>query len=108
MTKPDQGSLCSQDALSSRQDDDFSGSSGSTPQGLGFALVEAGADTTSVYFQFFILMMTAFPEVRKRAQQEIDDVIGPNRLPMLEDFENLPYVNAVVNEVRLSRSEISF
>ena len=75
---------------------------------LGFALVEAGADTTSVYFQFFILMMTAFPEVRKRAQQEIDDVIGPNRLPMLEDFENLPYVNAVVNEVRLSRSEISF
>lgn len=43
--------------------------------------------------------MTLYPDVQRRAQQEIDSVIGRDRLPSLADRENLPYVEAVVNEV---------
>ena len=47
----------------------------------------------------FFLTMTLYPEVQKRAQEEIDAVIGPDRLPTIEDRESLPYVRALVSEV---------
>ncbi len=43
--------------------------------------------------------MTVFPDVQRKAQEEIDRVIGANRLPTAQDRENLPYINAIVKEV---------
>jgi len=43
--------------------------------------------------------MALYPEVQKKAQAEIDAVIGPNRLPDFEDRHLLPYINAVVKEL---------
>ena len=40
-----------------------------------------------------------YPEVQRRAQEEIDRVVGTDRLPGFEDRDNLPYVDAVVKEV---------
>ena len=40
-----------------------------------------------------------YPEVQKKAQAEIDAVIGPNRLPDFDDRPSLPYVNALVKEL---------
>ena len=42
--------------------------------------------------------MALYPEVQKKAQAEIDSVVGPNRLPDFHDRPSLPYVNAVVKE----------
>jgi cytochrome P450 len=42
--------------------------------------------------------MMVFPEVQRRAQEEIDRVIGKDRLPMLADREKLPYVEGVMKE----------
>ena len=42
--------------------------------------------------------MALYPEVQKKAQAEIDAVIGPNRLPDFHDRPSLPYINAVVKE----------
>lgn len=42
--------------------------------------------------------MTLYPEVQRKAQEEIDRVVGTGRLPNFEDRENLPYVDAVVKE----------
>ena len=42
--------------------------------------------------------MALYPEVQKRAQAEIDAVVGPNRLPDFQDRPSLPYVNAVIKE----------
>ena len=42
--------------------------------------------------------MTLYPEVQKKAQAEIDAVVGPNRLPDFNDRSSLPYVNAIVKE----------
>jgi hypothetical protein len=38
--------------------------------------------------------MVLYPEVTKRAQAELDTVIGKNRLPILGDRPELPYVTA--------------
>ena len=42
--------------------------------------------------------MALYPEVQKKAQAEIDAVVGPNRLPDFHDRLSLPYINAVVKE----------
>ena len=42
--------------------------------------------------------MALYPEVQKKAQAEIDAVVGPNRLPEFRDRPSLPYINAVVKE----------
>lgn len=48
----------------------------------------------------FFLAMTIHIEEQKKAQAEIDNVIGLGRLPTLRDRESLPYTNALITEVR--------
>ena len=48
--------------------------------------------------QALFLAMALYPEVQKKAQAEIDAVIGPNRFPDFQDRPSLPYVNALVKE----------
>jgi hypothetical protein len=43
--------------------------------------------------------MMMYPEIQRKAQAEIDTVIGIDRVPTLADQVNLPYVAAVVKEV---------
>ena len=45
------------------------------------------------------LAMTLFPEVQKKAQAEIDAIIGPDRLPTLSDRQSLPYMEAALKEI---------
>jgi len=56
-------------------------------------------DTLASVLIVFMLAMTVYPEKQKLAQEEIDQVIGRNRLPSLQDRESLPYTNALVKEV---------
>ena len=42
--------------------------------------------------------MALYPDVQKKAQAEIDAVVGPNRLPDFQDRSSLPYINAVLKE----------
>ena len=43
----------------------------------------------------FFLLMTLYPDVQKKGQAEIVDLIGRDRLPSFEDRQNLPYVDAM-------------
>lgn len=43
--------------------------------------------------------MVLFPEAQRKAQAEIDTVIGSDRLPTPDDRKDLPYVEALVKEV---------
>ena len=43
--------------------------------------------------------MALHPDVQKRAQDEIDRVVGKNRLPTIEDQKDLVYVGALIKEV---------
>ena len=42
--------------------------------------------------------MAMYPEVLRKAQAEIDAVVGINRLPDFNDRPYLPYVNAIIKE----------
>jgi cytochrome P450 len=42
--------------------------------------------------------MVLHPEVQKKAQVEIDTVVGPNRLSDIHDRPSLPYINAIIKE----------
>ncbi|KAI0658590.1 CyP450 monooxygenase [Cubamyces menziesii] len=57
-----------------------------------------GADTTFSDVVAFFLAMVIFPDVQRKAQAELDAVVGPSRLPTFEDRTSLPYVNAIVKE----------
>ncbi|KAI0718536.1 CyP450 monooxygenase [Cerioporus squamosus] len=46
----------------------------------------------------FLCAMALFPEVQRKAQAELDAVVGRNRLPRFNDRNSLPYVNALVYE----------
>ncbi|KAA1466861.1 CyP450 monooxygenase [Dentipellis sp. KUC8613] len=59
----------------------------------------AGADTTVSALGTFFLAMCLFPEAQRKAQAEIDAVIGTDRLPEFGDEASLPYVDALVKEV---------
>lgn len=47
----------------------------------------------------FVLLMVRHPEVAKRAQAEIDRVVGSERLPRYEDRADLPYVECMLKEI---------
>ncbi|KAH8807119.1 putative cytochrome P450 oxidoreductase [Xylogone sp. PMI_703] len=61
-------------------------------------LLEAGSDTTSSTLVGFIQAMVLFPEVQKKAQAEIDKVVGDQRLPTMDDEPNLRYISSCVKE----------
>ncbi|KAF5358826.1 hypothetical protein D9758_008521 [Tetrapyrgos nigripes] len=70
---------------------------------LGGALLDGGAHTTSAFLLSMVLCLIAFPEVQKKAHEEIDRVIGQDRAPRLEDFASLPYCQALLNETHRFR-----
>lgn len=45
-----------------------------------------GVDTTLAAVMRFLLAMMLHPEVQKKAQEEIDRVIGTHRLPTMEEY----------------------
>jgi cytochrome P450 len=58
----------------------------------------AGAETSASTLHTFFLELVLNPEVQKRAQAEIDEVVGIDRLPDFDDRPSLPYVEAVLRE----------
>ncbi|OKP05847.1 O-methylsterigmatocystin oxidoreductase [Penicillium subrubescens] len=61
------------------------------------SLYTGGADTTVSSIETFFLAMTLFPGVQRKAQEEIDQVLG-GRLPTVADRGKLPYADAIVKE----------
>nr|ADN06377.1 PAH-inducible cytochrome P450 monooxygenase PC-PAH 2 [Phanerodontia chrysosporium] len=63
------------------------------------SLYGGGTDTTVAIILSFILAMTLHPEAQKKAQKEIDALTNGERLPVIRDREELPYVRALISEV---------
>lgn len=61
------------------------------------SLLQAGSETTSGVLVGFIQAMIIFPEVAKKAQNEIDRVCR-DRMPDLNDIPDLPIIRACMKE----------
>jgi hypothetical protein len=57
------------------------------------------AKTVAAVYVFF-LAMVLHPECARLAQKEIDEVIGSDRLPTVNDMQKLPYVHAIALEIQ--------
>ncbi|KAG6896182.1 hypothetical protein C0992_009840 [Termitomyces sp. T32_za158] len=58
-----------------------------------------GSDTTVSASATFIYAMLINHDAQRKAQDEIDNIVGCNKLPDFSDRPNLPYVEAVYREV---------
>ncbi|CAE6452922.1 unnamed protein product [Rhizoctonia solani] len=64
------------------------------------ASLYAGAiDTTTASILVFVVAMIHNPDVQTKAQEELDAVLGNQRLPTMEDQDSLPYISRVIKEV---------
>ncbi|XDA75257.1 hypothetical protein R6Z07M_005467 [Ovis aries] len=63
-------------------------------------LFSAGMVTTSTTLAWALLLMILHPDVQRRVQQEIDEVIGKVRRPEMGDQAFMPFTVAVVHEVQ--------
>jgi Cytochrome P450 len=64
------------------------------------SLYLGGADTSVETIHAFFLAMIMFPNVQKKAQEELDHVVGLSRLPNFADRDSLPYINSIVSEAQ--------
>jgi len=83
-------------------------SSGANPDVVKQALSSlfaASVDTSVITIKAFLIAMMLYPEAQKKAQDELDIVLGTSsknevlRLPTFDDGRQLHYVNALVKEV---------
>ncbi|PPQ98484.1 hypothetical protein CVT26_013885 [Gymnopilus dilepis] len=66
---------------------------------LAGTLLSAGTETTAGALIYFVQAMLLYPDVMHKAQSQLDEVVGRDRLPSFDDQENLPYITAIVKEL---------
>ncbi|TFY63777.1 hypothetical protein EVG20_g6179 [Dentipellis fragilis] len=66
--------------------------------GVLFGIADSGTGTTFGTIMTFIMVMERHPDIQQRALEEIRSVVGSERLPSLEDWASLPYVNALIKD----------
>ncbi|XP_076944718.1 cytochrome P450 81Q32-like [Bidens hawaiensis] len=62
------------------------------------ALLAAGTDTSAGTMEWAMALLLNHPHVLKKAQHEIDTVIGNHRLVDESDIPQLPYLRCIINE----------
>ncbi|GFR80075.1 cytochrome P450 2U1 [Elysia marginata] len=60
----------------------------------------AGTETTSTTIYWCILFCLHRPELQEKIYQQISKFVSHNRLPSLNDQDNLPYLSAVIMETQ--------
>ncbi|KAI0319659.1 cytochrome P450 [Amylostereum chailletii] len=78
-----------------------SSSSGLSEMEMAYAAAgpfSAGIPTMLSSLEVFLLAMVLHPECVRKAQEELDHVVGQLRMPTFEDEPSLPYVHALIKE----------
>ena len=65
---------------------------------MGGTLTEGGSDTSASIITAFVQAMVADPSIQRKAQEQIDSVVGEDESPTWQDYQSLPYVAQCVKE----------
>uniref|UniRef100_A0A914Q7M3 Cytochrome P450 n=1 Tax=Panagrolaimus davidi TaxID=227884 RepID=A0A914Q7M3_9BILA len=68
--------------------------------GSCYDLFGAGMETTSTTTHTFIFYMLHYPEIQAKIREEIDRVIGKDKIITMSDQNSLPYFNACLQEAQ--------
>ncbi|KAM3930501.1 cytochrome P450 2K1-like [Leptodactylus fuscus] len=66
---------------------------------LGRNLFAAGMETTSTTLRWGLLLMTKYPEIQEKVQEEISRIVGSAQ-PMYSHRAQMPFTNAVIHEIQ--------
>ena len=73
-----------------------------------FDFFPAGTDTILATLEWIMVYMAKYPQVQSDVQSEIDDVVGRDRLPTLNDRDNLPLTQSCLLEIQRYASAVPF
>ncbi|KAJ5114719.1 cytochrome P450 [Penicillium alfredii] len=62
------------------------------------ASLQAAFETVPSVLRVFVKAMLLHPECVVKAQTELDQIVGSDRVPSFSDMPSLPYIKAIVNE----------
>jgi len=62
-------------------------------------VMAGGIDTTSTTLEWLLYILVNYPDTQRKLQEELDLVVGPDRLPRWEDHGDLKYLNACLCEL---------
>ncbi|EDV22934.1 uncharacterized protein TRIADDRAFT_28297 [Trichoplax adhaerens] len=63
----------------------------------------AGMQTTSYTVQWYLLFMITHPQIQKKVHDELDQIVGRNNYPAIENRSSLKFLDATISEtLRLS------
>ncbi|EJT98944.1 cytochrome P450 [Dacryopinax primogenitus] len=63
------------------------------------SIYTGGNDNNTSCVQSLLVAMILFPHVQSKAQAELDQIVGRDRLPCIDDLNDLPYCGAIVQEL---------
>ncbi|XP_076893698.1 cytochrome P450 98A2-like [Bidens hawaiensis] len=66
--------------------------------GLLWDMITAGMDTTSISAEWAMAELVKNPRVQKKAQEELDRVVGTDRIMSESDISKLPYLQSIAKE----------
>lgn len=67
-------------------------------KGIAGTTFSAGTDTVVSVLECFFFAMSLHPEKQRKAQEQIDRIVGSDRLPNIGDRDSLPYIDAIFRE----------
>ncbi|XP_069510660.1 cytochrome P450 2B15-like isoform X2 [Ambystoma mexicanum] len=65
-----------------------------------FNLFIAGTETTASTIRWAVTFALEYPDMQEKMQKEIDEVLGSQRCPSMEDRLQMPYTEAFLSEVQ--------
>ncbi|KAM4697150.1 cytochrome P450 2A4-like [Rhinophrynus dorsalis] len=65
-----------------------------------YSLFHGGTETSPTTLKHGLLLLVKYSEIQDRIHQEIDQVIGRNRAPSMNDQNKMPYTEAVIHELQ--------